>query len=254
MRKLLLACLAPCLAGCSAAAPRADISRAAAPPGAPPAGVVFVANGSGDSRSVSTNLRRVVAEAGAPLEVEAFVWSHGPGRYLADHLDRDRQLAEGRRLAAQVVAFRQAHPDRQVYLVGHSTGCAVVLAAAERTPPDGVDRVVLLSPSVSEGYDLRPALRAARRGIDVFRSGRDVVILGLGMWAVGTADGGGPRAAGRVGFVTVVEGPEDAALYERLRQHPWDPSVAWTGDGGGHYGNNRADFLRAYVLPLLTPD
>jgi pimeloyl-ACP methyl ester carboxylesterase len=252
MRKLLFACLAPLIAGCAAAAPRPEGCRAAAPPGPPPTGVAFVANGSGDTRTVSTNLRQVVADTGAPLEVEAFVWTHGRGRVLADHLDHDHHLEEGRRLAARVAEYRRLCPDRRVYLVGHSAGCAVVLAAAERLPPDGVDRVVLLSPSVSAGYDLRPTLRAARGGVEVFHSDRDRLVLGVGMAIVGTSDHGGPAAAGRDGFLPVVTCPGDAALFERLRQHPWDPAVEWTSNGGGHYGNNEAGFLRAYVLPLLT--
>jgi pimeloyl-ACP methyl ester carboxylesterase len=216
--------------------------------------VVFVANGSGDFRTVSENLCRVVAETGTPLQVETVAWSHGLGRYVTDHLDHCNHLDQGRRLAAQVVAYRQAYPGRRVCLVGHSAGCAVVLAAAEALPPDGVDRLVLLAPSVCVSYDLRPALRTARGGIDVFHSGEDTVILGLGMLIVGTAEGGCRTAAGQCGFTPVVTCPADAALYGKLRQHKWDPVVQWSGHGGGHYGSNRPEFLRAYVLPLLTGD
>jgi hypothetical protein len=38
----------------------------------------------------------------------------------------------------------------------------------------------------------------------------------------------------------------DAALYGKLRQHPWDSVV-----DGGHYGTNKVAFLNAYVLPLM---
>jgi hypothetical protein len=115
-----------------------------------------------------------------------------------------------------------------------------------------VDRIVLLAPSVCASYDLRPALRGARCGIDVFHSGRDRLILGLGMRVVGTADRGCRTAAGQYGFTPVVASPADAALYARLHQHPWDPVVQWSGNDGGHYGSNQAGFLRAYVLPLLV--
>jgi pimeloyl-ACP methyl ester carboxylesterase len=216
--------------------------------------VVFVANGSGDFRTVSANLCQAVAEAAAPLQVETFVWSRGCGRYVLDHTDHANHLAQGRRLAAQVAAYRRACPGRRVSLVGHSAGCAVALAAAEALPPGGVDRIVLLAPSVCTAYDLRPALRAARCGIDAFYSGRDRLVLGLGMRIVGTAEHGCRTAAGRYGFTPVVAGPADAALYGKLRQHPWDPAVRWSGNDGGHYGSNRAGFLKAYVLPLLAGD
>jgi hypothetical protein len=87
--------------------------------------------------------------------------------------------------------------------------------------------------------------------MDVFYSGRDVAILGLAMQMVGTSDHHCPTAAGRYGFTPIVCCPADVALYGKLRQHPWDPTVEWTGHNGGHYGTNRAAFLNAYVLPLL---
>jgi pimeloyl-ACP methyl ester carboxylesterase len=252
MRTLLFACLVPLLTGCWSAGYRADLCRTTPPP-PNPVGVVFVANGSGDFRTVSRNLGQVLAETNTPLQIETVLWSHGYGRYITDHVDHANHLAKGCQLAAEVTAYRQAYPGRQVYLIGHSAGCAVVLAAAERLPPDNVDRIILLSPSVCVTYDLRPALQATR-GMDVFHSAEDRVILGLGMQMVGTAERSCRTAAGQYGFTPVVACPADAALYGKLRQHPWAPVVAWTGHGGGHYGNNQADFLRAYVLPLLGGD
>jgi pimeloyl-ACP methyl ester carboxylesterase len=214
--------------------------------------VAFVANGSGDFRTVSESLSQVVAETSAPLQVETFLWSHGYGRYATDHLDHANHLECGRQLAAQVCAYRQTYPGRRVYLIGHSAGCAVVLAAAEALPPDAVDRIVLLAPSVCVSYDLRPALRTARGGIDLFYSTEDTLVLGLAVGVVGTAEHACRTAAGQCGFTPVVSCPADAALYGKLRQHRWDPAVRWTGNDGGHYGSNRPGFMRAYVLPLLT--
>jgi hypothetical protein len=114
-----------------------------------------------------------------------------------------------------------------------------------------LERIILLAPSVCETYDLRPALRTARCGVDVFHSNEDRIILGAAMRIVGTADHQCRRAAGRYGFTPIIFCPADAALYGKLRQHPWDPAVEWSGHRGGHYGNNEAAFLRAYVLPLL---
>jgi pimeloyl-ACP methyl ester carboxylesterase len=222
-------------------------------PAARPAaqGVVIVCDGSGDFRTLSTGMACAVAEAGLPLYVETFVWSHGYGRYVRDHTDHCNHLAKGCALAQRVLAWRRAYPCLKIYLAGHSAGNAVVLAAAERLPPDTVDRIVLLAPSVSPGYDLRPALASSREGIDAFVSNRDRVVLDFCMRVVGTADGGRGPAAGRVGFRPVVGTPADAALYTRLRQHSWDPAVSWTGHAGGHYGSNRVCFVSAYVLPLF---
>ncbi len=254
MRTLLLACSVPLLTGCHAAGYRPDLGHTTQLPARNPVGVVFVANGSGDFRTLSTNLGRVGAETSTPLQIETVLWSHGFCRYITDHVDHANHFTQGVRLASDVTAYRQACPGRAVYLIGHSAGCAVVLAAAERLPADSVDRLILLAPSVCVSYDLRPALRTARCGIDVFHSDEDSVILGLGMKIVGTADHSCRTAAGQYGFRPVIACPADAVLYGRLRQHPWDPVVAWSGNGGGHYGSNQVGFLRAYLLPLLVAD
>ena len=134
MRTLLLACSVPLLTGCHAASYRPDLGHTTLLPAPNPVGVVFVANGSGDFRTLSTNLGRVVAETSTPLQIETVPWSHGYCRYITDHVDHANHLQQGSRLAADVTAYRQAYPGRAVYLIGHSAGCAVVLAAAEGLP------------------------------------------------------------------------------------------------------------------------
>ncbi len=219
---------------------------------APNADVVFVADGSGDYRTTSTALCQAVRASGVPLRVETFVWSHGYGRMLADHVDHCNHLEEGQRLAAFVAAAQQSCPARAVYLVGHSSGAAVVLAAAEAAPPGSLERIVLLAPAVSHNYDLRPALRSCRQGIDVFVSRRDVGALAIGTGIIGTADRRRTAAAGRIGFTPILTCPGDERLYAQLRAHPWDCSVEWTGNRGSHYGTLGQGFMRAYVLPLLS--
>jgi pimeloyl-ACP methyl ester carboxylesterase len=243
-----LACLGVILAaGCATSRPPATCGCLA-----PGANVVYVCDGSGDYRTTSKALCQAVAAQGAPLRIETLVWSHGYRRLLADHVDHCNHLEEGRVLAARVAAEHQACPSCAVYLVGHSSGCAVVLAAAEASPPNAIERIVLLAPAVSTDYDLRPALRASRQGIDVFSSCRDVGALGIGMTLIGTADRRWSAASGRVGFTPILTCPGDVALYTKLRDHPWDPVIAWSGNHGSHYGTLQDGFTRAYVLPLLV--
>jgi pimeloyl-ACP methyl ester carboxylesterase len=219
---------------------------------APGADVVFVADGSGDYRTTSRALGQAVSDCGFPLRVETVVWSHGYGRMLADHFDHCNHLLEGRLLAGQIAAWKQSCPSRAVFLAAHSSGAAVVLAAAENSPPDSLERIVLLAPAVACDYDLRPALIACRKGIDVFISRRDIGALGVGTGIAGTADRRWSAAAGRVGFAPILTCPGDELLYTKLRLHPWDCSVDWTGNHGSHYGTLEQEFMRAYVLPLLA--
>jgi pimeloyl-ACP methyl ester carboxylesterase len=224
-----------------------------APVVVPPAcGMVLVADGAGGFLGASAAFKEAVQDEGRPLAVEPVRWSHGYGRILADVRDRCHSLEQGRKLAAHVLTLRHNRPDLEVYLVGYSAGSAVTLAALDTLPPDSVDRVILILPAVSACYDLRPALRASRQGVDVFHSERDFWHLGVGTALFGTADGRrGEPAAGRGGFTPVVQTPEDGALHNKLRQYPWDPMVRWTGNEGRHGDVLSPKYLRVYVLPLL---
>jgi hypothetical protein len=215
-----------------------------------PAGVVFVADGSGNLRGTFDSLSKAVADEGVPLCVERVDWSHGTCRILSDLHGRSHQRAKGHDLAGQIIAFRQTHPGGRVCLIGHSTGAAIVLAAAESLPSGSVNRIVLLAPAVSPSYDLRPALACSCEGIDSFHSGRDCLSFLLA--AVGTADGSWVRSAGRDGFQPVSHGPEDDRLYERLRQHPWQWDFVGVGNQGGHFGWTGYECVRTCVLPLLV--
>jgi pimeloyl-ACP methyl ester carboxylesterase len=210
-----------------------------------------VADGAGNFQAASVTLQRVVAEEQLPLEVRTIDWSHGYPRAVADHVDYRHARAEGARLAATVILIRQECPSAEIYLVAHSAGAGVVLAAAEALPPGCVDRIVMLAPAVSACYDLRPALRSVQQTVDVFYSESDWLYLSVLTRLIGTTDRRWTAASGRVGFQPHVASPEDACLYGRLRQYPWHRSQAATGNLGGHYGSYQPAFLRYYVLPLL---
>ncbi len=76
--------------------------------------------------------------------------------------------------------------------------------------------------------------------------------LGLGTSIIGTADNRWSAAAGRVGFTPLLTCPGDEFLYAKLRHHPWEPCVAWSGNRGSHYGTLQDGFVRGYLLPLLV--
>jgi pimeloyl-ACP methyl ester carboxylesterase len=236
--------------GC-AAVPYAT-TTSARPPG-DSQGIIFVANGAGGSNATTQALERAVEEEHLPLTVQTLAWSYGYGMIVLDQRDGMHAHQAGLELAATVLAYRRQFPGKEVYLLGHSAGCAVVLAAAAGLPPGSVDRIVLLAPSVSANHDIRPALSAARLGVHVFYSRRDVAFLGLGTALVGTSDGFG-AAAGRVGFRPRIESPADLALAAKLHQYAWDPSAEWTGNRGGHFGAQADRYVRAYVLPLFLND
>lgn len=215
--------------------------------------LVWVLDGAGDLRGCSTAMSQANTLVGNLVELVPFPWSHGYRRLLLDQTDLPHARTQGARLAAVIRERKALEPGRRVVIVAHSAGCAVALAAGETLPPGSIDRMILLAPSVSTGYDIRPAMEAAREGLDVFCSKKDWVALGLVTRVVGTTDRHWTRAAGRHGFV--VRDPVAAAEAEagRLRQHFWSAELAWTGNSGGHHGMLTPAFLRTYLFPLVEP-
>jgi hypothetical protein len=227
----------------------------APPPVCPSAarGVILCVPGAGGFPNLCQYLQQAIDEEHLPLAVEYFEWTHGYFRIVADLLASGYAHEQGRKLAERICTLKQECPGRAVYIVSHSAGSVVALTAVENLPPGYVERLVLLAPAVSMGYDLRPALARTTAGVDVFYSRRDWGVLGLGTAILGTADRTWCPPAGRVGFMPEAIDPGDAALFAKLRQHPWDPCLTWAGNGGGHYGTYQPTFLRAYILPLLSP-
>ena len=91
---------------------------------------------------------------------------------------------------------------------------------------EAVERVVLLAPALSPGYDLTAALRAVRREIVVFWSPLDLIVLGAGTRLFGTIDRVKTIGAGLVGFRVPAVNAADPARsreYGKLRQVRWHP-------------------------------
>ncbi len=219
-------------------------------PGTPARAVIFVADGAGNFQACSDSIRKSIARDKASIDVITFPWSHGYCRILADQLAARHAKAQGKRLALEVEAFAAQYPDVRIHLVGHSAGSSVVLSALENLPPGLVERAVLLSPSVSARYDVRPALRNVQLGLHVYYSRHDFWYLGLATDVLGTADRRFfQAAAGRNGFH--VDTSDDLDLMLKLHQRAWQPSDGATGNFGGHFGNYQPEFLRHNLLPLV---
>src|SRR5262245_32112642 len=116
-------------------APAADFTPA-------PRGVVFLLGGIGGLDPLGLSARHALPRAGVPHELREFVWQHGKGKFLRDLQDTRHLRAKADELAAAVREVKAADPARPVYLVGHSAGAWVVLAAAGQLPPRTLERVV----------------------------------------------------------------------------------------------------------------
>jgi pimeloyl-ACP methyl ester carboxylesterase len=229
-----------------------DIAQLPLRPVVAPHHVLFVADGAGDFRACSMTVRSTAEADGWPIEVHTFVWSHGYLRSFADHVEYSYARERGRELAQRVMQQKQQRPDLPVSLMGHSDGSGVVLAAAEQLPPETLDRIVLFGPGLSVDYDLRPALRSVRNGVDVFWSPEDRVYLGAFAVLGGAQDDESEsRTAGRYGFQPTNVTPEEVGLFGKLHQYEWNRTMLPTGNDGGHFGAYAPGHLRKFVLPLF---
>lgn len=206
--------------------------------------LVWIVDGAGDLGGCSKGVSQANVLAGNPVELSVFPWSHGYRKLIQDQRDAKHTKLQGTRLAAKILERAKQEPGRRVIVIAHSAGAAVVLAAGDVLPSNAIDRMILLAPSVSTGYDIRPSLGAAREGIDVFCSKKDWLALGFMTRMVGTVDKRWAPAAGRHGF-------RISADENRLRHHFWTAEVSWTGHTGGHHGMHSPTFLQAYVFPSL---
>jgi pimeloyl-ACP methyl ester carboxylesterase len=211
--------------------------------------IIFVINGSAAGTSVTENLTSVIAKHRLAINTDTIAWCRW-GSQIQDHTDYWAQIYAANCLAAKIADYHARWPKSKIYLIGHSAGTHITLLAAGKMPPNTLERVVLLAPSVSTCFDLRPALRASRKGIDCYYSFDDNIVA-VGTWKFGTADRLFVKSAGEIGFTRLAPNLPDAGLYQKLHQFRWTPEMAWTGNRGGHYGPTSEGFLDFYVLPVM---
>ncbi len=220
----------------------------------PRGGLVLFANGVGGMNVCATSLRYVIRAGGLRHAFQMIPWGHGWGRWYADLSDVANRDANARSTAEAIRQFQSVQPGDPVFLVGKSGGAGVALKTLELLDDQIVERVILLAPAVSSGYDLTQALRAVRTEMVVFWSPLDVVILGAGTRVFGTIDRVKTVSSGLVGFQIPRIGDStktDHPDYARLRQVRWRLEMAASGHFGGHFGPDSPWFLKKYVLPLL---
>jgi pimeloyl-ACP methyl ester carboxylesterase len=218
----------------------------------PKPGVVFVVGGVGGIDCLGPAAQWILPRSGVPHEVRTFVWTHGWGRIFKDLQDLRYLLAQADELAEEIRFIKNKDPERPIYLVGKSGGTALVLAAAGQLPPRTLERIILLSAAVSPTYDLRPALRATKEEVVSFYSPYDWFVLGWGTELFGTADRVYGPSAGWTGFEVPSDlSKEDQALYGRLEQIPWRPSMILEGNLGMHLGTSLPGFVGQEVAPWL---
>lgn len=221
---------------------------------APLPGLIFVIGGVGGLDPLQMCAPHTLPYAGVPHAIEVFSWTHGICRPLRDLQDTRYLLQQAERLANAIREARRREPNRPIYLLGHSAGAGIALAAAEQLPPACLERIILLAAAVSPRYDLRGALRATRLEVVSFNSTYDRLCLDWCTSLFGTVDRVYGHAAGLDGFRPPANlDDEGERLYRRLVQVPWRLEMVWKCTDGLHNGACMPIFLATRVAPWLKP-
>lgn len=218
--------------------------------------VWFVGGAGGLGNIVGTfDVPRGLRNAGYKGAINVFAWQSVIGGTLRDQMDRTRNEAEARRLAAEIQAYMDKYPGRPVSIVALSAGTGITNWALEALPTNRcVQTVVYLSSSMSATCDLTEALRRVKCRLHVFHSDRDPV-LQLMMPLAGSVDRAS-SAAGALGvsgarFPTNTN-PMTRELYQtRVRNHAYKDSYAQYGYFGMHTDSTAAGFIQHVVAPLI---
>ena len=249
VKTLLVAVIAyASLSGCSQVAPDRDVRMAR--------GYVYYLDGAGGGGLMnwSGGVREGLVAAGYDGAGEMFSWETGMGVVADQTSSESYKRGKAAALAEKIRAYTHSHRGAPVTLMGLSAGTAVAVFTLEALPlGHDVDNVVLLSGSLSAGYDLTKALHHVRGRLYVFTSPKDAV-LGFLLPFAGTADrASGPAdTIGKHG-VKMPANPsyETRREYGKVVEVPWNEKFKAYGHAGGHTDSVKARFIEAVVAPLV---
>jgi pimeloyl-ACP methyl ester carboxylesterase len=225
-------------------AARSDCAPAATVAPSPVAGRVLILPGVGNTRF---HLAGFVAATEAQLprfDVEVRTWGK-PFLTIHNLRAHARNVATAASIAADIAAWRRAHPDAPFYLVGYSGGGGMATLVTAALPDDVViDRLVLVAPAISPDYPMtREVLPHVREFVVNYASERDLQV-GWGTRTFGTIDRENTASAGAVGF---------AAEHPRLLQYHWSAADEPFGHAGNHLAYLNPRWQAAKLLPALVP-
>ncbi len=209
-------------------------------------GIVFYCPGIGNFDGGHDRIREGLEQAGFKGEVATFYWTLAPGPLAPiDQVVRINPRLRAGILARHIEEYIDKFPGRPVNLVGLSAGTGVAMWALEDLKPGyRVDNVVLLSSSLSSGFDARKALRNVAGKVYVYYSPNDAVLL-VPMRVSGTIDGVYTEdAAGVVGLRARGHGGKIVNIA-------WRPEFESLGYYGGHLDSTSPRFVQQEIAPRI---
>lgn len=212
------------------------------------------AGGGGPIANWSRGVREGLLDAGYDGAGEVFEWQTRLGVVADQMSDVAYKREKAAELAHSIRDYMAEYPGAPVTVMGLSAGTSVAVFALEALPRDvQVENAVLLSSSISAGFDLTEALRRVRSRMYVFTSDRDSVLRFFVPFS-GTADRGldGAQSAGLRGFrLPHPASSETRRQYSKLVHIRWKPEFRSKGHRGEHTDVVKPRFVQAYIAPLI---
>ncbi len=218
-------------------------------------GLVIILPGIEGESPLNHDIRRGLDWGGVPHALPIYNWGRPiPGiGMLLNQIDFLGNRLAGVRIAKIIEQYQDEHPNKPIFLVGHSGGGGIAVFAAEGLSEGRkIDGLVLLSASIWAGYDLTKALSRCRSGIVNFYNESDVGLLGIGTMITGNVDGMHGPSAGLIGFDGPKESDPEAKklVYKKLYQVKVTASM--TGGDDPHSAATRPEFVSTHVVPWVT--
>lgn len=185
-------------------------------------------------------------------------WTTGFWPLFPYHLRaRRRNRAMASKIADEILAWQDAHPNSNTYIVGHSGGAALVAWVLEAMPEgESVTAAAMLGPALPRDYPLGTALVHVRDRLWNFWTPLDVIFLAAGTLLCGNLDGSHAISAGCFGFrhPTAISS-DNRKLYQRkLRQHRFAARHLRHFHVGGHMSWANRTFVAEVVTPRLLAE
>jgi pimeloyl-ACP methyl ester carboxylesterase len=221
-------------------------------------GLIVILPGIEGHSALNRSIREGLVAAGVDQAMPIHSWGRPIpiAGILLNQVDILGNRLAGVDIARMIVRYQDSHPGRPVHIIGHSGGGGIAVFAAEALP-DGrkITGLVLLSASISAGYDLSDALDHCENGILSFYSHQDVGLLVIGTTLAGNVDGMRGAAAGAVGFRRPDDSdePQKRLKYGKLYEVELTRELTG-GNGSAHTAATHAGFVRQYVAPWVVAD
>ncbi|HBN76354.1 MAG TPA: hypothetical protein DD473_11155 [Planctomycetaceae bacterium] len=218
-------------------------------------GLTILLPGIEGQSSLSHSVVNGLIDGGVKVAIEIFDWTFNvkPAMFNLWMPNRNARLAAS--IAEKICDYQDLYPGRDVTLVGHSGGGAMIPKILEALPNGReITRAVMIAPAISPRYDLSCALQAISDRIYHVRSPLDLYFLGFGTMAVGTLDRKHCPSAGNRGFRLPEETETEKHQLYSDKFHQIDYSIKMLKDWhyGGHLSCMNRVFVEKHIAPLLT--